>query len=58
MARTAIVAVQEVLGLGSEARLNRPGTAADNWRWRLRAGQFAPPLVERLGRLTSVYERG
>jgi len=31
----AIVPMQDVLGLGSEARFNTPGTARGNWRWRL-----------------------
>jgi 4-alpha-glucanotransferase len=34
-ARIAIVPAQDVLGLGSEARMNHPGTARGNWRWRL-----------------------
>jgi 4-alpha-glucanotransferase len=58
VAHTAIIPVQDVLGLGSQARLNRPGTAGGNWQWRLRPGDLAGPPLERLGRLTSVYERG
>jgi 4-alpha-glucanotransferase len=38
VADTAVVPVQDLLGLGSEARMNRPGTASGNWRWRLRPG--------------------
>jgi 4-alpha-glucanotransferase len=34
-ARLAIVQMQDVLGLGSEARMNRPGRASGSWRWRL-----------------------
>jgi 4-alpha-glucanotransferase len=34
-ARIAIVQMQDVLGLGSEARMNRPGRAAGAWKWRL-----------------------
>ena len=34
-ARVAMVQMQDVLGLGSEARMNQPGTAAGAWRWRL-----------------------
>ena len=34
-ARTAIAPLQDVLGLGSEARLNQPGLAENQWRWRL-----------------------
>ncbi len=36
-AHLAIIPVQDIAGLGSEARMNRPGTEAGNWRWRLEA---------------------
>ena len=40
----AIVPVQDVLGLGSEARMNRPGVVGDeNWEWRLEPGQLTKP---------------
>ena len=39
-AALSIVPAQDLLGLGSDARLNRPGTATGNWRWRLRRGQL------------------
>ncbi|MBS1110934.1 MAG: 4-alpha-glucanotransferase [Anaeromyxobacteraceae bacterium] len=57
VARTVVAPVQDVLGLGSEARMNRPGTAAGNWRWRLRAGQLAPAQAARLAELTALYDR-
>lgn len=41
----AVVPAQDLLGLGSAARLNTPGTARGNWRWRLRAGQLTPALA-------------
>jgi 4-alpha-glucanotransferase len=47
-ARVAIVPAQDVLGLGSEARLNTPGRATGNWRWRLEAGALTPALAGRL----------
>ena len=47
-AALSIVPAQDVLGLGSEARMNRPGTAAGNWRWRLRRGQLTDELAARL----------
>lgn len=40
VANLAMVPVQDVLGLGSEARMNRPGTPLGNWRWRLAPGQL------------------
>ena len=47
-ARLAVVPLQDVLGLGSEARMNRPGRREGNWRWRLRRGQLGDELAERL----------
>jgi len=37
----AIVPAQDLLGLGSAARLNTPGTSRGNWRWRLRPGELS-----------------
>jgi 4-alpha-glucanotransferase len=53
----AMVPMQDLLGLGSEARLNTPGIAEGNWAWRLRDGAFDDALVARLRRLTEVSER-
>jgi 4-alpha-glucanotransferase len=47
-ARLAVVPVQDVLGLGSEARMNLPGTKTGNWTWRLEPGQLTPELAARL----------
>jgi 4-alpha-glucanotransferase len=47
---TAILQLQDVLGLGSEARMNVPGRARGNWRWRLRELPSAA-LARRLRRL-------
>jgi 4-alpha-glucanotransferase len=44
----AIVPAQDVLGLGSEARMNRPGVAEGNWRWRLERGVLTSALARRL----------
>jgi 4-alpha-glucanotransferase len=44
----AIVPAQDVLGLGSEARMNRPGRTDGNWRWRLERGALTPALARRL----------
>jgi len=45
-ARLAIAPMQDFLGLGSEARLNRPGTTQDNWRWRLAREQLSPAFLD------------
>jgi 4-alpha-glucanotransferase len=47
-ARVAIVPVQDVLGLGSEARMNTPGSTEGNWSWRLEPGQLTDELAARL----------
>jgi 4-alpha-glucanotransferase len=57
VADTAIVPAQDLLGLGNEARMNRPGTASGNWRWRLRAGQLTPDALHRLAALSETYDR-
>ena len=44
-ARTCLVPAQDLLGLGSEARLNRPGRRRGNWSWRLRRGQLSASLA-------------
>ena len=44
----ALVPVQDVLGLGSEARMNRPGEVGGNWSWRLAPGQPAAADAVRL----------
>jgi 4-alpha-glucanotransferase len=57
VADTAIVPAQDLLGLGSEARTNRPGTMGGNWRWRLHPGQLSPAVFRRLGELSQSYDR-
>ena len=53
----AIVPVQDVLGLGSRARMNLPGTQGGNWRWRLERGALTPALAERLREETAAAGR-
>jgi 4-alpha-glucanotransferase len=57
VAETAIIPAQDLLGLGSDARMNRPGTLAGNWRWRLRPGQPSGDVAQRLAVMTATYER-
>lgn len=50
--------LQDVLGLGSESRMNTPGTTGPhNWSWRVREEQLRPELAERLRTLTEIYGR-
>jgi 4-alpha-glucanotransferase len=57
-ANTAIVPLQDVLGLGSEARMNVPGRAWGNWQWRFQWEQLRPEAGERLEHLTRQAGRG
>jgi 4-alpha-glucanotransferase len=56
-AALAIAPVQDVLGLGSEGRMNTPGTAEGNWRWRLEPGALTPVLARRLRALAEKHGR-
>jgi 4-alpha-glucanotransferase len=56
-ADTAIVPAQDLLRLGSEARMNSPGTAKRNWRWRLRDGALTQELAQRLRTITKKHGR-
>jgi 4-alpha-glucanotransferase len=47
-ASLAMIPAQDVLGLGSDAQMNRPGTAVDNWQWKLKRGQLTDELARRL----------
>ena len=58
VADTAIVPLQDVLGLGSEARMNRPATLGGNWRWRFREEALRPEHAGRLLELARLYGRG
>ncbi len=57
VAYLAIAPLQDVLRLGSEARLNMPGRAAGNWTWRVSPGMLTDTLAEALADLTALYGR-
>lgn len=57
VADTAIAPMQDLLSLGSPARMNLPGTSVGNWIWRLRDGYLSDALTDRLGELTALYGR-
>jgi 4-alpha-glucanotransferase len=57
VAEIALVPLQDVFGLGSEARMNLPGTLSGNWRWRYRSNALTKDLAERLGELTIFFDR-
>jgi 4-alpha-glucanotransferase len=54
---TALVPLQDVLGLGSEARMNTPATMSGNWAWRFKEGALTAELAARLRRLAELYGR-
>jgi 4-alpha-glucanotransferase len=54
----AIVPVQDILNLGSEARMNFPGKPNGNWTWRLQSNQLNPWTLGRLAEMTELYGRG
>ena len=57
VADTAIVPMQDLLGLGDAARMNVPGRSTGNWSWRLRPGQVGREVRDRLAELTAVTGR-
>jgi len=56
-AEFALIPLQDVLGLGSEARMNTPSQHVGNWRWRLEPGKFTDELVAKLALLAEVTDR-
>ena len=56
-ARTAIIPAQDILGLGSTARMNLPATENGNWTWRLEEGALDGALAERLRTAASLWQR-
>ncbi|MBP8714253.1 MAG: 4-alpha-glucanotransferase [Lachnospiraceae bacterium] len=57
VADTAIIPVQDYLGLGKEARINFPSTLGDNWKWRMLNGQCTPELAKDIHEMTRIYGR-
>src|SRR4051794_33660885 len=53
----AMTQLQDILGLGSEARMNVPGTKGGSWRWRLEPGQLTAEHARRLRAATEEAER-
>jgi 4-alpha-glucanotransferase len=57
VAKTALFPMQDLLGTGTETRMNMPGTTTDNWRWRFRWDALTPEIEQRLAHMTATYER-
>ena len=54
---TVILTMQDLLGLGSEARMNIPSTLGCNWKWRAAPDSITPELADRLHHVTGLYRR-
>lgn len=57
VADIALVPLQDVIGLGTEARMNLPASTAGNWDWRHRAGELTSEHLSRLSELSQTYGR-
>lgn len=57
VAQVAVTPMQDILGLESEARMNRPGVADGNWGWRMLPGAFDSTCRRKLRELACVYDR-
>jgi 4-alpha-glucanotransferase len=57
VADLALAPMQDVLGLGGDARMNIPSQDKGNWRWRLAPGQFSPEVAAKLANLAAVTDR-
>lgn len=56
-ANLAVVTMQDLIGLGSSARMNVPSTLGGNWTWRALPGQINAPLANKLHHKTELYGR-
>jgi 4-alpha-glucanotransferase len=57
VADTVIFPLQDVLGAGAAARMNTPGTATGNWRWRFRAEKLTAGIAGTLAEMARLYDR-
>ena len=57
VARTAILPIQDILGLDESARMNIPATKKNNWLWRLQSKNLKKSLEERLSNRMCLYNR-
>ncbi len=57
VAKTVIFPIQDILGLGEEARMNRPAIAEGNWQWRLSPEQLTSSITDMLREMTELYGR-
>ncbi len=56
-ANTVIITLQDILGLGTNARMNIPGTVENNWEWRFKKNKLTSNIIERMRTLTEESKR-
>jgi len=56
-ANTVIIPMQDYLGLGEHARMNKPSTVNGNWLWRMEEDDIIPSVEKMIQRYTMVYGR-
>ena len=57
VADLAVIPMQDYMGLGSEARINIPSTLGNNWKWRMKDGDFTKELADKIRAMTKLYGR-
>lgn len=57
VAKTVIIPLQDVLGLGEAARMNRPSVTNGNWKWRVSPDQLTPRIAQALAEMAAIYGR-
>lgn len=57
VADTAVIPMQDYLGLGAEARMNVPSTLGTNWKWRMKKGACTPELAKQIREVVKLYGR-
>jgi 4-alpha-glucanotransferase len=57
VANVSIIPLQDLLGLGSDARMNLPGTVSGNWKWRCKPKALTKEISEQLRKLVLMYDR-
>ena len=53
----AIIPMQDILGLGSDARMNQPGTATGNWKWRATLGELDSAPAKKMREMSIMFGR-
>ncbi len=57
VAHTVMIPMQDILGLGEDARMNVPGLSAGNWDWRMDAAALSAPIAARMAELCRLFDR-